>query len=358
MLTYKKQLTRKVLAISLPAGSYGVYLNNAWSFSGNTKGIRKMVWDGPAHFNTALNLGNQQGPGNQNAFQDKVTLFNISTVTNQPVQHPTYIANGHFGNDYRYGVEVDASDNNPWNGDDVFLSTYNPNASKIIAELDATNKVDLTVNSSDSSLTFGVDAGGPYYQFRNSAGSIQKVSYNPSNEMKLRIANKGVSVSGTMQGKVTVYTDPGYNINVSGNLVYADFSPSWLPSDNNGVPNNAAIDNFVETSQNILGLFSGNDLTITEGSICVTAVMFAVNSQSSTMSFQVDKSNQTILTLFGTLAANGFWDSKQGNDQATFNHTWDSRALTAPGLGFSRMDGNDTYLITFLSSSWSETNFK
>jgi hypothetical protein len=361
MLTYKKQLSRKVLAKPISAGSYGVYLDNAWSFSGNTKGIRKMDWDGPAHFNTPLKLGNQEGPGNQNHFSGKVTLYNIDPITNQPIVRSTYKSDGHFGNDYRYGVDVDVSKSNkpnPWNGDDVFLNTYNPNANKIVAELNVTGTTNLYLNASDSGLVFGVSGGNPFYQYRNNSGVLTTVPYNAATELKLHIANKGVQVSGTMEGKATVYTDPGYTIHIPGNLTYADFSTTWLPTGNNTTPNISAINNFIATSKNILGLYSGNNFTVAAGTPFVTALMFAVNAPANTMTFIDDKSNTTKFTLFGSLAASGFWDSKQGNDQASFNHFWDRRALSAPGLGFERLDANNTLVFNLNRSTWTERNFK
>jgi hypothetical protein len=343
MLTYKKQLSRKVIANPIQAGSYGVYLDNAWNFGGNTKGIRKQDWDGPAHFNTALLLGNP-GKGNEDHFNGKVTLYNINPITNQPVTNPTYQSDGHFGNDYRWGV-----DGGSGNWDEIFQSIYNPNADRIVSVLNTANKTDIVIHTADSSLTFGVNNGNPFYQYKNSAGTTSSVSYNPANDLTLHIANKGVSISGTVKGKVTVYTDAGKNIHIPANLCYDGITSmaNWFAN-----PDLAAI------NQNILGLYSGGNISVAEGNHYITAQIFATNQAGNTLFFENDKKNQTTFSLFGTLAASCYWDPKQGNDQATFNQTWDRRALSAPGLGFERLDENNTIVFNLNRSTWTELNFK
>ncbi|MBN1129882.1 MAG: hypothetical protein JXA71_12895 [Chitinispirillaceae bacterium] len=349
MLTYKKQLSRRMTH----SGLYGVYLENIWQFNGNTNGIRKLTWDGPTHFNSPIMVGNP-GTGNNPVFKGRVTLYNYIPNTFTKVNGG--FGTGHFDNDYNWGVDDDPSNAfwTPATLDEVFLSTYNPHADRVASFLDQSTAISLSLNPADSSLTFGVDPNGsPFYQYSDGAGVSQKVNY--SGNQLLRIVNKGVSVSGTVKGQVTVYTDPGYRIYVPGNLVYDGFQPSWLPI--GGPQNTAEIETFVNNSSTILGLYSGADIRVAEGTPYVTAQLFAVNT-NQTVTFDNDQSQQTQFTLFGSLAANHFWDIDQGNQQATFNHVWDSRPLSAPGLGFKRFNENNEVVFNLRNGTWSESNFK
>ena len=125
-LIYKKMIRWKMRMVPLIAnsGGYGIYLDNAYRLGGNTKGIRKMDWDGPAHFNTALQLGNPGG-GNETHFNGPVTLFNIDPATNLEVFDPNN-GTGHFDNDYRYGVEGGSG-----NWDSEFKGTFDPHAFRL-----------------------------------------------------------------------------------------------------------------------------------------------------------------------------------------------------------------------------------
>ncbi|MBN2037670.1 MAG: hypothetical protein JW768_13095 [Chitinispirillaceae bacterium] len=347
-LTYNKQIVRAVIAEPIPSGSYGVYLDNAWELGGNTNGIRKMTWDGPAHFNTALQLGNPGG-GNEAQFLDKVTLFNINPVTNNPVYIPTNDSAGHFGNDYRWGV-----DGGSGNWDDEFQKTYDPNADKIVTTLDANGSVPLTLNDADNSLTFGVNAGTPFYTYISSTtGNPVTETYDPNSDLKLHIVDKEVSVSGIVKGKVTVYTDPGKNIYINNDLTYHDFSTASFS--NTDLATNHG---YGMSSANVLGLYSGADFIVSEGTHNITALLFAVNQDINTLVFQEDQQNKTQFNLFGTLAVKGFWDSKQGNDQADFNQLWDRRGISAPGLEFEKVDDNNDLVFNLLPGTWTESNYK
>jgi hypothetical protein len=346
LLMYKKNVRWKMHMIPLMSnsGKYAVYLDNAYQLGGNTKGIRKMDWDGPAHFNTALQLGNP-GNGNETHFNGPVTLFNIDPATNLQVFDPNN-GTGHFSNDYRYGV---AGGSGNW--DSEFLGTYDPHSQKIVSTLNTTDKIDLTLNATDSNVTLGVNSGIPYYRYKNAAGNVATVSYDPNTNVKLHVVNKGVAVSGSVTGKVLIYTDPGKNIYLPGNLTYADFSTSSFsnadPATNSGYGMN---------SSNVMGLYSGADLVVAEGTHYITAQLFATTTAESTLRFESDKKNKTGFFLFGTLAVNGFWDNKQGNDQATFKQLWDRRALAAPGLGFTSLDQSGSVVYTSINSDWIEEN--
>jgi hypothetical protein len=346
LLFYKKKISWKMQMIPLMSnsGDYAVYLDNAYQLGGNTKGIRKMDWDGPAHFNTALQLGNP-GNGNETHFNGPVTLFNIDPSTNQQVFDPNN-GTGHFNNDYRYGVGGGSG-----NWDSEFLGTYDPHSQKIVSTLDTTGKFDLTLNNADSNLTLGVNSGVPYFQYKNIAGNTVTVPYDSNTNVKLHIVNKGVAVSGSVKGKVLLYTDPGKDIYLPGDLTYADFSTSSF-SDTTTATNSG----YGMKSANVLALYSGADLAVSQGTHYITAQLFATTTAQSTLSFESDKKNKTTFNIFGTLAVNGFWDSKQGNDQATIIQRWDRRGVTAPGLGFTSIDQSGNAVYTAIYSAWIETN--
>jgi hypothetical protein len=349
MLTYSKRLVRTMVALPLTAGGYGVYLDDAWNLGGNTDGIRKLNWDGPAHFNTAIKLGNP-GVGNEVHFNDRVSLFNIdpTRAPPEPVYNPTYDSMGHFGNDYRSGV---TGGSGRW--DSIFQRTYNPNADRIGTYLNTSDSTNISLNAGDSSLTFGVNNGNPFYQYKNGAGTITPVSYDPAIDLKIHIVNKGVSVSGIVKGKVTVYTDLGNDIYLPGNLMYADFSVSSFSS--NDLSTNYG---FGMTSQNIIGLYSGGDLVVAKGTHYITALLFAVNKPNGTLLFKDDRQQQTTFNLFGSLAVKNFWDPPQGNNQATFIPRWDHRASSAPGLGFKRELDDGSFALSLNPGAWTERNFK
>jgi hypothetical protein len=346
LLMYKKNVQWKMHMVPLTynSGQYAVYLDNAYQLGGNTKGIRKMDWDGPAHFNTALQLGNPGG-GNETHFNGPVTLFNIDPSTNLEVFDPNN-GTGHFGNDYRYGVEGGSGD---W--DSEFLGTYDPFSQKIVSTLNATNVIDLSLNAADTNVTLGLSAGVPYFRYRNNAGNLITVNYDPGIDLKLHVVNKGVAVSGSVTGKVLIYTDPGKNIYLPGDLTYADFSTASFSN-----PDPATNAGYGMNSSNVVALYSGADLVVSEGTHYITGQLFATTTAESTLSFESDKKNKTKFSLFGTLAANGFWDSKQGNDQATFNQLWDRRALSAPGLGFNTLNQSGNVVYTAIYSDWVEEN--
>lgn len=331
---------------SISSGAYGVYLDNAYQLGGNTKGIRKMDWDGPAHFNTALKLGNP-GKGNETHFNSPVSLYNINPATNLSV----YIASngtGHFGNDYRYGVEGGSGD---WDAE--FAATYDPLSTRIVTTVDTAGRVDLSLNAGDSSLVFGVNSGTPFYRYKKASGTDTTVNYDPAGNVKLHIVNKGIAVSGSVKGKVSVYTDTGKNIAIPGNLTYADFSDTSFQSTNKVTNSGYGL-----TGTNILGLYSGADYIIPEGTHYVTGQLYAVKSDNATLTFETDKKNKTKFYLFGTLGVKGFWDSKQGNDQATFQQLWDRRSLFAPGLSLKKVDNSGNPIVTSSCtySGWNESN--
>jgi hypothetical protein len=346
LLMYKKSVkwTMHMIPLVSNSGQYAVYLDNAYQFGGNTKGIRKMDWDGPAHFNTALQLGNP-GNGNETHFNGPVTLFNINPSTNLQVFDPNN-GTGHFSNDYRYGVGGGSG-----NWDSEFLGTYNPHSQKIVPTLNTTNEIDLTLNAADSNLTLGINSGIPYFQYKNTSGNVATVSYDPNTNVKLHVVNKGVAVSGSVTGKVLIYTDPGKNIYLPGNLTYADFSTNSFSS-----PDPATNSGYGMNSPHVMGLYSGADFVVAQGTHYITAQLFATTTTESTLRFESDKKNKTNFNLFGTLAVNGFWDTKQGNDQATFKQLWDRRALAAPGLGFTSLDQFGNVVYTSNNSDWTEEN--
>jgi hypothetical protein len=348
LVSYKKEISRTMnMTIgSISSGAYGVYLDNAYQLGGNTKGIRKMDWDGPAHFNTALKLGNP-GKGNECHFNSPVSLYNINPETNLSV----YIAGngtGHFGNDYRNGVEGGSG-----NWDEEFAASYDPLSSRIVTDFDTADRVDISLNAGDSSLVFGVTAGTPFYRYKKTNGTDTTVSFDTVGNLKLHIVNKGLAVSGSVKGKVSVYTDSGKNIAIPGNLTYADFSDTSFNSTNKATNSGYGL-----KSENVIGLYSGADYTVPEGTHYVTGQLYAVNKDAASLNFETDKKNKTKLYLFGTLAVNGFWDSKQGNDQATFQQLWDRRSLFAPGLSLKKLDkfGNPITTSTCTYSGWNEAN--
>ena len=346
LLLYKKKISwiMRMIPLKSNSGNYAVYLDNAYQLGGNTMGIRKMDWDGPAHFNTALQLGNP-GKGNETHFNGPVTLFNIDPSTNLQVFDPNN-GTGHFDNDYRYGVGGGSGD---W--DSEFSGTYDPHSQKMVSTLDTTGKFDLTLNSADSTLTLGVNAGAPYFQYKNIAGSTVTVPYDSNANVKLHVVNKGVAVSGSVKGKVLLYTDPGKDIYLPGDLTYADFSTSSF-SDTSTATNSG----YGMKSINVVGLYSGADLVVSQGTHNITAQLFATAAAEATLRFESDKKNKTTFKLFGTLAVNGFWDSKQGNDQATIIQRWDRRSMAAPGLGFTSIDQSGKVVYTVIYSAWIETN--
>jgi hypothetical protein len=341
---YSKQISHDMVQTQISSGEFGLFLDNACQLGGNTKGIRKMDWDGPAHFNSALQLGNPGG-GNETHFNDRVSLFNINPETNLPMIDLTH-GTGHFGNDYRYGV-----DGGSGNWDSEFQNTFDPLANKLMSAIDLGGTTELSLNATVNTLTFGVNAGVPYYQFTSPAGVLTTVTYNSGEELKLRIVNQDVSVSGSLKGKVTVYTDAGKSISLPGNLTYADFSTTSFSSTDTA--NNSG---FNKSSSNVLGLYSGADIIIPEGTHYVTGQLFSTNPAGS-LRFLNDKKNKTGFYLFGTLAASVFWDSKQGNDQATFKQLWDRRKLCAPGLGFKEFDATGNQVVRTTYSNWNEANF-
>jgi hypothetical protein len=346
LLVYKKRIAWKMQMVPLTSnsGDYAVYLDNAYQLGGNTKGIRKMDWDGPAHFNTALQLGNP-GKGNETHFNGPVSLFNVDPTTTLQVFDPAH-GNGHFDNDYRYGVEGGSGD---W--DSEFLGTYDPNSQIMAPALDTAGKVNLTLNAGDSTLTLGVSSGIPFYQYKNTTGTTMTVNYDSSAQTKLHIVNKGVAVSGSAKGKVVVYTDSGKSIYLPGNLTYADFSTSAF-SDTSNATNHG----YGMTGANVMALYSGADVVVAQGTHTITAQIFAAKTPGGTLIFENDKKNKTTLNIFGTLAVNCFWDSKQGNDQATFNQLWDRRSLSAPGLGFNSLTASRGVVYTAIYSEWIENN--
>lgn len=345
---YKKEISRIMnMAVgSISSGAYGVYLDNAYRLGGNTKGIRKMDWDGPAHFNTAIQLGNP-GKGNENHFNSPVSLYNIDPATNLSVYDASH-GTGHFGNDYRYGVEGGSG-----NWDEEFTATYDPHSAKMETTLDTTGKIDVSLNASDSNLVFGVSSGTPFYKYKKSTGTDTTVTYDTVGNVKLHIVNKGLAVSGSVKGKVSVYTDSGKNIAIPGNLTYADFSDTSFQSTNKATNSGYGL-----SGANILGLYSGGDYIVPEGTHYVTGQLYAVKSDAATLNFLTDQKNKTKFHLFGTLAVKGFWDSKQGNNQATFQQLWDRRSLFAPGLSLKKVDnlGNPIVTCTCTYSGWNESN--
>lgn len=344
-LPYTKQIRWTVTLGTIPAGSYGVYLDNAYILGGNTDGMRKSDYDGPIHSNTAIQLGNTGG-GNVTHFNDRVTVHNIDPATNLPVFDASH-GFGHYGNDYRYGVEASGGPT-PW--DAIFQSTYNPNASEIRADLNTSDSTNITVNANDSTVTFGVYGGIPYYEYRNTSNVLTQVLYDADTDLKLHVVNKGVAVSGTVKGRVTVYTDAGKDIYIPGNIVYEDFSLSSFSS-----TDTAGNRGYSVASTNVMGLFSGGNFVVANGLHNVTAQLFAVEDSTSTMRFVVDK-NSTTFNLFGSFAVSGFWDPKQGNDQALFNQLWDRRRIAAPGLGYYRVDETGQPLNYLTYSNWNEVN--
>jgi hypothetical protein len=200
-------------------------------------------------------------------------------------------------------------------------------------------------------VTLGLNAGVPYFRYRNNAGNLTTVNYDPNTEVKLHIVNKGVAVSGSVTGRVLIYTDPGKDIYLPGNLTYADFSTTSFSN-----PDPATNSGYGMNSSNVMGLYSGANVVVAEGTHYVTAQLFATTTTESTLQFESDKKNKTGFYLFGTLAVNGFWDNKQGNDQATFSQLWDRRALAAPGLGFNTIDQSGSVVHTAIYSDWVEEN--
>jgi hypothetical protein len=345
-MTYRKKLSWSVGPSSLPAGSFAIYIDNTFLFNGNTKGLRKMVWDGPMHFNTALQLGNPGG-GNAMTFRGPVTVHNIDPSTNQPINDPANPI-GHFGNDYRYGVQGGSG---VW--DSEFVNTYNGQAGVIAANLSTANRTDLTLSANDTGLTFGVSGNVPYYQFKNGSNQTTTVPYDSATPLKLHVVNKGVAVSGLVKGKVTVYTDTGKNIAIPNNLLYADFNASSF-----SISDTTTNHGYGMTSGNVIGLYTGGNFVFPAGAHAVTGLLFTVKSSTSSVLFLDDKKNATAVALFGSIAASGFWDSKQGNDQSAFFQLWDRRSLSAPGIGYYNVNEYGLPMLVTTAGSWQERNFK
>ncbi|MCL2688675.1 MAG: hypothetical protein FWE57_02355 [Chitinispirillia bacterium] len=360
--------------IEVQSGAGGIV-----SQSSGGAGLQNQHFDGPAHFNEPLVLGNVNA-GDGVKFRGPVTVHNPTNVGGGA---PRFSTRPPFNN-YTYGV-IDPNNAPLSLGDldQVFESSYRSDAEfrdLDIAPPAVASRTVLAVNNTSgvrNELTFGVTGGVPHYIFRTVAnnGSGAELSTTgvipyTRNVPILLSANGNLTIMpGVVLGVVTVETIGGHNIIINlinGNLTY-DWAPNFQDShfnNNDDRLNNAGVtayDNAARGQPDVLAFYSDNNIILSNTNSgnakrVITAQLYAFNEGGT---FDMGSTNQTLLNLIGTASANTFWNlsGNQGN-KIFAGVTHDKRELGAYAITVRDSGGNQLALQNKILQKidWLETN--
>jgi hypothetical protein len=256
-LTYTKTLSRRVTPRRL--GWYGTFLNGVLGNNHRAQGGFIMTnFDGPTHANEALHISATGG--------NVITKFlGRTTVHHTPADQWNYGNGTHDDNNYDYGVEIAAHGLN-FLDQNVFLDQYRHHQDQITLDRVTQTDVQLPVSLPVVQTNFEeVPSQCPYLQLTGNSATYHYWTASgpatypiPDVNNKVIRASNILAVSGSLAGKTTIVTDPGYNIYPVGNITVQNFSAdpaSYYDNFNNTNNYGVAMNN-----TNAISLVSGKDV--------------------------------------------------------------------------------------------------
>ncbi|MBN2036245.1 MAG: hypothetical protein JW768_05845 [Chitinispirillaceae bacterium] len=153
---------------------------------------------------------------------------------------------GNFGNNFDYGIWANGWSASPptipqlnqifqdrysANFDQILLPAAQMNATALLNDISipASDKIELPASRDDGEEqddyrpTLILNGSGALYHYR--VGSSRMVASYSGIDGKIFCSHHNLNVYGTVQGRVTVATDPGKSILPCGNIVTADYNP-------------------------------------------------------------------------------------------------------------------------------------
>ncbi len=344
LLPYSKKLSWILSEKDITSGAYGYFVNDAYTATGNFKGLRSETFIGPFHSNMPLWLFN---PTTGNEASNKVTFNGPVTVYNKA---PTDFY-GNYGigrNNYNSGVKSEVA-NTAELLDQVFLDSYNPNGPKLDVHYDPTGiDIHILQASASNTLSFGVDNGTPYYTYDGT-----KHTYSSAQPLIVRANNFDLTIKdGTMKGNVTVMTDPGKKITV-------DLNEGSLKYDGVSLTTNDGANNYGVDTDDILAIYSGSviDLSVAKQGGSKNPVLTAqLVAASANGTINATGVNKTEFTIIGSVSINKWWDPPHGVNEPTVRVLHDRRAKTAPGLSIVELNDDGSIVNSIVKNNYSEIN--
>ena len=328
--------------------------------------------------------------GDKVVFKDKVFVFNGPfTSSNKPGYPAPYSINEGYkpGVKSIYSSGVKVSNMQGYNNDNigtlVLDKVFEGGFEVIDYELEPVinQPVDTLINlpivsgagnSNQKSLRFGYKWASGAFQESKNEFTIDGINY-PINPNKTTIINAGQQhltiISGTITGKITVVTEPTFDITINlngqnnmgmgktlvyrndlGNAVYTPTNNSLnnpIPNTNYGIGFQSSENKYSysgPTNNNLLAIFSGKDINLicpgNGNNLLITAQLFAWNGDITFNKNLSSANKNNVYEIIGVAIQGGWNDWLKSNEQPRFKVYYDERKMNAPGLMYVPKGGS------------------